>query len=132
MRLKAVLILNAIFSLLNAIGALFLPAKILSIYGVAQGASVELMAQYAAIGSVVIALIAFYASKIENSEAKKVIILALFVSGVIGVILSVLNTANNNMNSSGWSLAFVYLFFTVVYGYFLFIKKTVWKTSEIL
>ena len=130
MRLKAVLILNAIFSLLNAIGALFLPAKILSIYGVAQGASVELMAQYAAIGSVVIALIAFYASKIENSEAKKAIILALFVSGVIGVILSVLGTANNIMKSSGWSLAFVYLFFTVVYGYFLFIKKTAWKTSE--
>jgi len=132
MRLNTVLILDAIFSLLNAIGALFLPAKILSIYGVTQVPGTELMAQYAAIGSVVISLLAFYASKIENSEAKKAIILALFVSGVIGVIISVLGTANNIMNSSGWSLAFVYLFFTVVYGYFFFIKKTAWKTSEIL
>ncbi len=132
MKLNSFLILNAIFSILNAMGALFLPAKILSIYGVTQGAGAELMAQYAAIGSVVIALIAYYASKIENSEAKKAIVLALFVSGAIGIIISLMGTANNIMNSSGWSLVLVYFFFTVIYGYFLFLKKSLWKTPEIL
>jgi hypothetical protein len=130
MKLNTFLILNAIVWLFNAVGALLIPARVLSVYGVSPGAGTELMAQYAAIGSVVIAILAFYAGKTRNSEAKKVIVFALFISGAIGVIVSFSGTVNNTMNSSGWLLAGTYLFFTAGYAYFLFIKKSTWKISE--
>ena len=127
MKLNTILLLNAIVSLLNATGAILFPEMILNTYGVPEGAGAELMAQYAGIGSVAIGFLAFWARRIEQPEAKRYILLALFVSDIIGVVLSVLGTLKGTMNISGWSLVVIYLFFTIGYGYFLFIKKNAFR-----
>ena len=119
MKLNTLLLLNAIFSLLNAIGAILMPVFILNTYGVKQGYGVELMAQYAGIGSVVIGLLAYFTTKIESSDAKRYIILSIFISDVIGVIISIYGTLKGIMSVVGWSLVVIYLFFTIGYGYYL-------------
>lgn len=129
MKLNTLLFLNAIFSLLNAIGAIFMPAFILNIYGVAQGKNVELMAQYAGIGSVAIGLLAYFATKIEPSDAKRYIVLSIFISDVIGVIISIYGTLKGIMSLAGWSLVIVYLFFVLGYGYYLFVKNDLTSQS---
>ncbi len=129
MKLNYILLLNAIVSLMNALGAILIPSKILNTYGVDGGESVELMAQYAGIGSIAIGLLAFFATKIEPSDAKRYIVLSLFVSGTIGLIISFSGTVMGTMGASGWSLVFIYLFFTIGYGYFLFLKKRFWITE---
>ena len=123
MKLNTLLLLNAIFSLLNAIGAILMPVFILNTYGVKQGYGVELMAQYAGIGSVVIGLLAYFTTKIESSDAKRYIILSIFISDVIGVIISIYGTLKGIMSVVGWSLVVIYLFFTIGYGYYLFVRK---------
>jgi len=123
MKLNTLLLLNAIFYLLNAVGAILLSSTILSIYGVGIGEGVELMAQYAGIGSVAIGLLAYFATKIEQSNAKRYIILSIFISDVIGVIISVIGNLKGIMSLSGWSLVIMYLFFALGYGYFLFVKN---------
>ena len=123
MKLNTILIINAIVSLLNATGAILFPSIILNTYGVPTGTGAELMAQYAGIGSVAIGLLAYWATRIKQAEAKRYILMAFFVSDIIGVILSILGTFNKTMNISGWALVAIYLFFATGYGYFLFVKK---------
>ena len=123
MKLNTFLFLNVIFSLLNAIGAIFMPAFILNIYGIEIGKGVELMAQYAGIGSVAIGLLAYFTTKIKQSSAKRYIVLSIFISDVIGMIISVLGTLKGIMSLAGWSLVIVYLFFVLGYGYFIFVKN---------
>lgn len=123
MKLNIILIINAIFYLLNATGAILFPKMILNTYGVPDGAGAELMAQYAGIGSVAIGLLAYFATKVKQSNPKRYIILSILISNVIGIIISVLGTLKGTMNVSGWSLVVIYLFFTLGYGYFLFVKN---------
>ena len=106
-----------------------MPAFILNIYGVEIGEGVELMAQYAGIGSVAIGLLAYFATKIKQLNAKRYIILSIFISAIIGVIISILGTLKGIMSLAGWSLVTMYLFFVLGYGYFLFVKNDLFSKS---
>src|SRR5210317_111147 len=97
MKLNKLLLLNAIFSLLNAIGAILMPEFILNTYGVTQGENVELMSQYAGIGSVAIGLLAYLTIKIKDSEARRYIVLSIFISDIIGVFISFFSTLKGIM-----------------------------------
>jgi len=122
MKLKILLVVNAIFFLINAICALLVPATVLSLYGVSPGPEQNFMGQYAGMGSVAIALITWLSRNITDSEAKKTIIPALLIYFIIGVIVSFLGTISGVMNSIGWSLVFIYLLFAIGYACYMIRK----------
>jgi cytosine/uracil/thiamine/allantoin permease len=101
MKLKNLLIINAVVLGGSGIGAVLVPAKVLSLYGVTLGPAVILMAQYAGLGSIAIGLVAWFARNVEDSRAQRAIILALLIAYVIGVIISVLGTISGVMKV-GW------------------------------
>lgn len=121
MKLKSLLTANAIVLGASGIFALFLPAKVLSMYGVEPGASVELMAQYSGLGSLAIGLLTWFARNVRDLQTRRALIPALLITYVIGIIISLLGTISGVMKI-GWPVIGIYLLFALGYAYFQFIK----------
>jgi hypothetical protein len=124
MKLKHVLIINAIIALAYALGELFVPTTIGSIYGFKDSANPELMltARYFGWGLLAVGLICALAANTPPSEAKQAIVKALFIAQTVGLIVSLMGTISGVFNAMGWSAVIIYLFFVAGYGYFWFIK----------
>lgn len=124
MKLKHVLILNAIIALAYALGELFVPQTLGSIYGFKDTANPELMltARYFGWGLLAVGLICALAANTPPSEAKQAIVKALFIAQTVGVIISVMGTISGVFSAMGWSAVIIYLFFAAGFGYFGFIK----------
>ena len=71
-------------------------------------------------------MLTWFARNAEKSVARKAIILHLFVYDAIALIFTLFIQLSGGLNILGWGIVFVYLFFTVGFGYLL-IKET--KTS---
>jgi hypothetical protein len=56
---------------------------------------------------------------VTDAYARRAIILAVFISDVIGVIVSVQGTLTGVMSTVGWSAVGIYLFFALGFAYIL-------------
>ncbi|MCK4983899.1 MAG: hypothetical protein KAS40_00170 [Desulfobacterales bacterium] len=124
MKLKHLFIINAIIALGYALGELFVPETLGSIYGFEDTANPELMltARYFGWGLLAVGLICALAANTPPSEAKQAIVKALFIAQIVGVAVSLMGTINGVFNAMGWSAVIIYLFLAAGYGYFWFIK----------
>jgi hypothetical protein len=124
MKLKNLLVINAVLALVYGICFVLIPAKVLLIYGVTQGASEILMGQYFGVALIGIGLITLFARNVTDSNAQRALILALLISNFIGIIVSVIGTVTGVMSTVGWSAVIIYLFLTFGYAYFQFKKPS--------
>jgi hypothetical protein len=122
MKLKSLLIVNALVLGCSGIWAILLPSSVLSLYGVESGPAVQLMARYAGLGSLVIALVAWFSRNVTDLKAQRAIILAFLITYVIAVIVSVFGTISGTMKI-GWAVVGLYLLFALGYAYILLLKK---------
>ena len=122
MKFRILLLVNAIVFGFSGIMALLFPTVVLSLYGVESGHAVQLMAQYAGLGSLAIALVAFFGINLKDRKAQFAIKLAFLVTYVIGVIISSLGTISGVMKI-GWAVVALYLLFAIGYAYILLLKK---------
>ncbi len=121
MKLKSLLVLNAFVLGISGILALIYPGLVLSLYGVESGPAVQLMAQYAGLGSLAIALVAWLFRNVKDPQALYSVKLAFFITYITGAALSVLGTISGVMKI-GWAVVGIYLLFGMAYAYFLFLK----------
>ena len=124
MKLRNLLIINAIVALVYGISFVLIPTTLLSLYGMTQGTSEALAGQYFGVALIAIGLLAWFARNVTDSEAQRAIILALLISDVIGVIVSVLGTVSGVMSAVGWSAVVIYLLLALGFGYFQFVKPS--------
>ena len=124
MKLSNLLVVNAIVALVYGISFVLVPATVLSLYGVAQGPAVELLGQYFGSALIAIGLLTWFARNVADSEAQRAIILALLISDVIGVIVSVLGTVSGVMSAVGWSAVGIYALLALGYAYLQFVKPS--------
>ena len=124
MKLKHLLIINAVIALAYALGELFVPQTLGSIYGFKDGANPELMltARFFGWGLLAVGLICALAANTPPSDAKQAIVKALFIAQIVGAIVSLMGTLSGVFSAMGWSAVIIYLFFVAGYGYFWFIK----------
>jgi len=124
MKLKHLLVINAIIALAYALGELFVPATVSSIYGFKDTANPELLltSRYFGWGLLAVGLICALAANTPASDAKQAIVKALFFAQIVGLIVSLMGTLSGVFSAMGWSAAIIYLFFVLGYGYFWFIK----------
>ena len=54
-----------------------------------------------------------------ESDARRAIILALFVYDLIAFVMTAITVISGVLNPLGWSIVVIYLFFTLGFGYFL-------------
>jgi hypothetical protein len=70
-----------------------------------------------------IVMLTWYARDANESKARRALILDMFVYDAIGLIVAINAIITGVLNLMGWGIVVVYLFFTVGYGYFWYVKK---------
>jgi hypothetical protein len=121
-KLKVFFVLNAVVLGASALTCLLFPDKVLSIYGVEPNPASSFMGLYGALGSIAIVTITWFARNVEDQKAQRAIILALTITYLIGIIISISGIISGVM-TKGWPVVGIYLFFALGYAYFLFLKK---------
>ena len=122
MKLRSLFAINTIVCLVYGIILVLTPATMLSLHGIAQDPGERLMAQYFGSALIAIGLLTWFARNVADSEAQGAIILALLISNVIGIVISVLGTVSGPMNAVGWSAVAIYVLLALGFGYFQFMK----------
>ena len=119
MKLKTLLVINAVVSFVYGIGFVLVPALVLSTYGMTQGPAEMLAGRYFGVELIAVGLLCWLARDVTDALARRAIILAVMISDAIGVIVSVQGTLSGVMSAVGWSAAGIYLFFTLGFAYML-------------
>jgi len=120
MNFKYLLVIKAIVSLVFGILLLAIPNLVVSILGATlSDGGVFTAREYAAalLGNF---CLCWFARNTIESIAKKAIVIALFVYDLIGFIVTTMTVIYGILNSLGWLIVLVYLFFTLGFGYYLF------------
>lgn len=113
---KVLLTINSIIFGISGLSAIVFPEKVLILYGVEIGASIALMAQYAGLGSVAIALIIWFARNMKDLKAQKQIVFALLITYIIGTTISIFGTVSKIMHN-GWPVVGLYALLSLGYLY---------------
>lgn len=122
MKIKTLFIINAVIAVIYGICFLLIPSRVLALYGLAAGPAEALLGQFFGVALLGIGLITWFARNVTDPKAIEAIVLALLLSDIIGVIVSVIGTITGVMNTFGWSAVFIYLFLALAYAYFQFKK----------
>ena len=123
MSFKSLMIIKAIICLLFGIAFIFFPGFLLSLFGVKLSAGGLFPArEYGAAlwGNL---MLTWFARNAADSDARRAIILAMFVYDLIGFVVSLVYVLAGTLNALGWLPVIIYLFFTMGFGYFLFKKS---------
>jgi hypothetical protein len=109
MKFKTIFIIHAIVPLAYGICFELVPQLVLSTYGVTQGPGEILMGRYFGVALIGIGLVCWLARDVTDAKARRAIILALLISNIIGVIVSVQGTLSGVMSAVGWSAVGIYV-----------------------
>ena len=123
MKFKTLMTVKAVVCLGFGPVLLFFPAWILGLLGTAYGTGAALTAREYGAALVGNLLLTWLARKAEDSVARQAIIWNLFVYDAIALIATLVLLLTGVLNWLGWGIAFVYLFFTIGFGYFALLKK---------
>ena len=129
MRFKTLMIIKAVVCLVFGIAFIFFPGALLSVFGVTLGlGGIFTAREYGAalFGNLVLA---WFARKATESDARLAIIGAFFVYDAIGFIVTLTTLFAGTLNSLGWLVVVIYLFFTLGFGYFMIVKPD--KSQEL-
>jgi hypothetical protein len=113
------MVIKALVCLAFGILLLAIPDKLLSIFGAElSDGGIFTAREYASslFGNL---FLCWFAKNAVESDARRAIIIALFVYDLIAFIMTTITVISDVLNPLAWSIVFVYLFFTLGFGYFL-------------
>jgi hypothetical protein len=119
MSFRNLMIIKALVCLLFGILMLAVPDKLFSILGATLNTAGMFPAREYGAALFGNMFLSWFAKDAAQSEARRAIILALFVYDLIGFIATTLTVIEGVLNPIGWLIVLVYLFFTLGFGYFL-------------
>jgi hypothetical protein len=128
MKLSVLMIVNAIIAIVFGLGFILAPGQVASFYspegaGPEVGAVLEIVAQLFGAALVAFAVLTWVARNAPDSEARRAILLALFVGDSVGFIIALIAQLGGAVNALGWSTVVIYLLLAVGFGYFSFAAK---------
>lgn len=119
MSFKNLMIIKALVCLVFGIPLLAIPDTLISLFGATLGAGGIFTAREYGSSLFGNLFLCWFARNATESEARRAIILALFVYDLIAFIITTFTVIAGVLNLLGWAIVAVYLFFTVGFGYFL-------------
>ncbi len=120
MKLKSLLIINAIITAIFGIAFVIIPWQVYLLYGVEPNPQLNYMGKLFGAALVAFAVLSWYARNSFNSDALKAIIFAFFVGDVIGFIIALFAQLGNVVNDLGWLNVVIYFFLAIWFAYFQF------------
>ena len=122
MNLKTLMIIKAIVCIVLGMILLFVPGFLYSLFGASlNDAGMFAGREYGAalIGGF---LLTWYARNAAESQARRAIILDLFIYDAIGAVISLIAILSGVLNPLGWAVFALYLLLAIGFGYFWFLK----------
>jgi hypothetical protein len=122
MKLKTLFIITAVITLVFGVGFLLFPEQAVSSYGVTLGEPGKWVGRYLGSAFVGLSVLTWSARNATQGDGLRAIVLGFFVLSVTGVIVAVMDTLYGEGNNLIWLNVAIYLFLSVGYGYFQFVK----------
>jgi hypothetical protein len=119
MSFKYLMIIKASVCFVFGILMLFVPNQLLSVFGATlSDGGIFTAREYgsALFGNL---FLCWFAKNAGESEARRAIILALFVYDLIGFVVTTITVIEGVLSLLGWFVVFIYLFFTIGFGYYV-------------
>ncbi len=122
MKLKTLMTINAIVAIVFGVAFVIVPAQAYSLYDITTSEQLIYMGQLFGAALIGFALLTWMARNATDSDARKAIVLALFISDGIGFVVALIGQLGNVVNTLGWSTVAIYLLLALGFGYFQFFK----------
>ena len=122
MSLKNIFILNFIVAGFFAVFCLFFPVTMLSWYGPTSTEALVMMTRFFGVGLLALALITLFLRDAKLTDNVKSVVLALILSDIVGLIVSLWAVFAKIVNNMGWATVIIYGFFTIAL-YLIYKKK---------
>ncbi len=122
MNLKTLLIVKAIVCLGLGSLLLFAPSFGFSLFGASVTGHGTFPAQEYGAALIGTMLLTWFARNAAESQARRAIILDLFIYDAIGVVITLIAQFSGFFSLLGWGIVIIYAFFAIGFGYFWFAK----------
>ena len=122
MKLSNLLVLNAVVAVVFALGFLFVPGSVLSMYGATPGPQINLTGQFFAVELVHVGLLVWLIRSVTDALARRALVTAGLVANLVGLIVSLIGTLSGVLNAFGWSAVVIYVVLSLGYAYFQFMS----------
>ena len=124
MKLGNLFAVNAVIAGLFGLSFVFAPARVLAQYGLTVDAGFGLVAQLFGAALIGYAILTWQVRKTADSDARRAIVLALFISDGVAFVLALMAQLKGLVNSLGWSTVAIYLLLALGFAYFHFAKPS--------
>ena len=124
MKLGNLFAVNSVIAGLFGLAFVFAPAQLLAQYGLAIGAGFGLVAQLFGAALLGYAILTWLVRNAADSEARRAIVLALFISDGVAFVLALMAQLKGLVTSLGWSTVAIYLLLALGFAYFYFGKPS--------
>ena len=122
MKLQTLMIIKAVVCLVLGALLLFAPSFGFSLFGASITGDGTFPAQEYGAAMLGTMLLTWFARNAAESQARRAIILDLFIYDAIGVVITLIALFSGKFNLLGWGILAIYLFFAVGYGYYWFAR----------
>ena len=122
MRFGTFMPIAAVLALVFGLAFILVPAQLMSLYGMTLGPDGQWIGRYCGSALLGIGVLNWLGRNDSQSEALRAIVLGNFVTSVTGLVVAILNALLGTGNALVWSTVVIYLFLTLGFGYFQFVK----------
>lgn len=124
MNYRTMFVVNAIMALLFGLGFLFVPTRVLSLFGTETFVSTVWIARLFGTAMLGLGLVLWFAKDVRDANLQKGMGIALLVCAIAGLAVAGLGTLTSHavLRTYGWVVMLVYLIFGLGYGYLVFLK----------
>lgn len=122
MKLRTFMAIAAVLALVFGLAFILIPAQLMSLYGVTLEAGGQWVGRYLGSAFLGIGVLTWLARNTTQGEALRAIVLGDFVTSATGLVVAVLHGIYGPGNALLWSTVAIYLFLTLGFGYFQFVK----------
>ena len=122
MKIKTLMVISAVILVVFGLAFVIIPERLLLLYGNPVDAPMKYLGQLFGAALIGFAVLTWSARNSSDSNARKAIILSLFIGHGIGFIVALIGQFNNVVNTLGWSTVAIYFLISLGFGYFRFKK----------
>jgi hypothetical protein len=124
MKLKILLVINAIVTIVFGVAFICVPSQVYSQYGIESNLHLNYSGQIFGAALLAIALLSWLVRNTTDSVTKRAIVVAFFVGDTVGFIVSLIAQFRGAMNAVGWSVVVIYLLLALGFASFTFKKSS--------
>jgi hypothetical protein len=121
MKLKILLITNAIIAALYGIVILLIPAQLGSLYGFTSTPELNFVARLLGVYLLATGILSWLIRNAPVSQGRTAILYAFLAMDVLGFVVTLIYMLNATLNAQGWLLVAIYLLLGAGFTYFLFL-----------